>query len=82
MNEKRAAWEKLYRAQKEADDDRQRCRLCLGWASKWMLVPHHPRGRHGKNILNYFWVHQIPCHQWIHDNPEEATGLGLMTPNR
>jgi hypothetical protein len=82
MNDNRAAWEKLYREQKAADPPRQQCRVCMGHDHKEEMVPHHPRGRHGANILNYFWVHHIPCHQWIHDNMAEAERLGLVTPNR
>jgi hypothetical protein len=53
MNPKRAAWEERYKASKLSDKEGQQCRLCMQWSRKSDMVPHHPRGRHGENILHY-----------------------------
>lgn len=43
---------------------------------------HHKQGRAGKLLLDETkWIAVCRrCHDWIHDNPKEATDLGLLIP--
>jgi hypothetical protein len=58
-----------------------RCEACQQLGAKAHMDPHHPQGRHGENLLRFIWVHRH-CHDLIHNNPEVATRLKLMIPNR
>lgn len=71
-----------YEAMKADDAQTQRCRVCGVSGSKDYLDRHHPRGRSGENILIYFYVHRIPCHKHIHDNPKWAEANNFLEPNR
>ncbi len=70
-----------YEAMKEEDEVLQRCPYCHQLGSKNDMDRHHPRGRHGENLLKYFYAHRL-CHGAIHDNPKEATERGLLKDNR
>ena len=73
--------EKEYRDSKDAAHPVQRCACCKQLGAKKGMHPHHPKGRHGRNLLRYIWVH-VPCHRWIHANPRLATARGLLEPGR
>jgi hypothetical protein len=81
MSAKKDDLKKQYRESKKADHHWQVCRACGERGMKSELEPHHPKGRHGENILEYFWIHPA-CHRWIHDNPKEATQMGLLKSGR
>lgn len=55
-----------------------RCPVCGIEGFCNLMDPHHPAGRIGENILNYFFVHRT-CHTWIHNNPKEAKSRGLLS---
>jgi len=82
MNAKRLAWELKYKKAKADAHPLHQCPVCGRWAHKDQMSPHHPRGRRGENILDFFYVHEIPCHRWIHHNVGEATEKGWLKPNR
>lgn len=45
------------------------------------VAAHHVKMRSrggGNNPENMAWL-CTPCHMWVHDNPAEATELGLLT---
>lgn len=77
MNRNKSA----YDAEREADADTQECAVCSIAGSKRSMDRHHPRGRHGDNLLSYVYVHRL-CHKLIHDNPKWAEGKGLLVRNR
>jgi len=81
MNKRRAALLDEYKFQKKADPHMQTCKVCGERSPKAAMEPHHPAGRRGDSILNYFWLHPL-CHRWCHDNPKEAENRGLLTKGR
>lgn len=70
-----------YRQMKKEDGVIHRCPVCGDMGAKAMMEPHHPCGRDGTNVLLYVWV-CIPCHRWVHDNPKEATRIGMLWKGR
>ena len=82
MNPRRLAWELKYKKAKAEADPLHQCPVCGRWNHKDALTPHHPRGRRGENIMEFFYVCEIPCHRWIHAHVKEATARGWMKPNR
>lgn len=78
MNPKRGKAEAEYRKLKSNDAQLQTCKVCGQRDAKRNMEPHHPAGRAGDNLFNYFWTHPA-CHRWIHENQAEAERLGLLT---
>ena len=81
MNDAQKALRDQYREQKKKDPHQQTCQCCNQRGFKKEMEPHHPKGRHGVNILIYIWVHP-QCHRWIHNNPKEAQEKGLLISGR
>ena len=81
MSNKKQSLRDQYKGLKKADHHMQTCRACGERSMRSEMEPHHPKGRHGENILRYFWIHSH-CHRWIHDNPKEATEMGLLESGR
>lgn len=57
------------------------CTLC--WRNSIKVTSaevHHMRGRAGLILFDVRWFLPVcsVCHRWIHDNPAEATKLGLL----
>lgn len=73
--------EEEYRRMVEEAANLQVCKACGIIGMKSAMDPHHPAGRSHGNILNFVWVHRS-CHQWTHDNPQEATDMGLLDKGR
>jgi len=78
VNPKRAKLEIEYQKQKINDPQLQTCKVCGQRDAKRNMEPHHPSGRAGDHLLNYFWTHSA-CHRWIHTNQKEAEARGLLT---
>lgn len=70
-----------YREQKKQDPLLQTCPVCGERSPKLAMEPHHPNGRSGKALLQYFWVHPV-CHRFIHDHPDIATERGWLIRGR
>jgi len=62
------------KAAKEADHRCQRC-FCVSEA----LDAHHPYGRSG-SWLHHFILLCRPCHEWVHENSNEAYAEGWLQP--
>jgi hypothetical protein len=70
-----------YREMKKQDHPMQICKACGERSPKNDMEPHHPSGRAGVKILDYFWLHS-PCHAWVHLNQKEAEKKGLLIKGR
>lgn len=78
IDRKLVAWSKAVR---ERDD--YTCQKC-GRRDPGIVVAHHvaPRGRRRDlkyELSNGVTLCEIPCHQWVHAHPLEATAIGLLS---
>lgn len=53
------------------------CRVCKISGDAGSMDPHHPLGRVGDNLFNFFMVHRN-CHRQIHEFPEHARKEGWL----
>lgn len=74
---KKSEWEAKYFAQVESDARQQECFSCHAYGTKDSFDRHHTHGRSKENILIYKYCCR-DCHNWIHENPNQARKLGLL----
>jgi len=69
MGEYRALLEEFWKK-----PENQKCRRC---GARGPLDPHHTHGRSGDNLFKIIPVCR-PCHDWIHQNPNQARQDGYL----
>lgn len=78
----RKALEEAYKASYALIPDYVQCANCGVRSHKDRMTRHHPAGRRKAAFTFTFQVCEIPCHQWLHANPDAATLLGLLWTGR
>lgn len=76
-SKKKEEWLKKYRKAKELSQEYHECKVCGKTNHKDEADCHHPSGRSGQNILD-FWFICVSCHAWIHAHPNESRAKGYL----
>lgn len=54
------------------------CTRCERSAVRKNMDPHHTHGRATpESMVRFIWLCR-PCHNWVHNNPNEARKAGLL----
>lgn len=60
-------------------NDPAHCPMCKASLSEATLSRHHPFGRSGDHLFTFLAMCQH-CHDWIHENSNQAYDLGWLQP--